>query len=124
MKARKVSNFHLWTEKMKAEGKIKSVYPEFKKSGDLAELIGVTLGDGHIQKFPRTERLLIFSNSNNVGFVKRYEQLVKSLFQKQPYVYKQKQSNCTRISLYEKHISKRLGIPFSPRKQLQIRVPR
>jgi hypothetical protein len=103
---------------MKEEGKIKSIYSEFQKNADLAELMGVVLGDGHIQKFPRTERLLIFSNSTNKGFVKRYEKLVKSIFHKQPYVYKQKQSNCTRISLYEKHISKRLGVPFIVRAKI------
>lgn len=124
MKSYKVSNFHSWVQRMKEKGKIKSIYPEFQRDADLAELVGVILGDGHIQKFPRTDRLLIFSNSSNKGFVKRYEKLVKSIFQKQPYVYKQKQSNCTRISLYEKNISKRIGVPYSPRKNLAIRVPR
>jgi len=124
MKARKGSNFDAWMGKMKKEGKIKSVYPEFAKNGDLAELMGVVLGDGHIQKFPRTERLLIFSNSNNQGFVHRYRELVKALFGKEPYVYKQSTANCVRISLYEKKISERLGVPFSPRKYLKIVVPR
>ena len=71
-KARKIDNFKEWREKMKKMGKIPSDYPSFKKNGDLAELIGVILGDGHIAKFPRTEALTIFSNSNNVGFIKRY----------------------------------------------------
>lgn len=124
MRAQKVSNFHFWMEQMKKEGKIKSTYLKFQKNGDLAELIGVVLGDGHLQKFPRTERLLIFSNSNNRGFVKRYEQLVKDIFEKQPYVYKQKNENCIRISIYEKKIQQRLGVPYSPRKNLKITVPR
>jgi hypothetical protein len=85
MKTKGTSNFHAWMEEMKKQGKIKSEYPEFQKDGDLAELIGVVLGDGHIQKFPRTERLMIFSNSDNHGFVQRYEKSVRKIFQQQPY---------------------------------------
>ena len=124
MKARRVSNFDAWMKEMKKTGKIKSVYPELKKDGNTAELMGAVLGDGHLQKFPRTERLLIFSNSNNHGFVKRYGQLVKNIFGKQPHVSKQKDKNCTRISIYEKKIQERLGVPYSPRKNLKIAVPR
>ena len=124
MKARQVSNFASWMSLMKKNGKIKSTYPKFIRNGELAELIGVILGDGHIQKFPRTERLLIFSNSNNKGFISRYQKLVKKTFSKEPYVYKQATANCIRISLYEKKISVRLGVPYSPRKNLNIKVPR
>ena len=111
-------------EKMKREGKIKSEYPPLKRNGDLAELIGVALGDGHLEKFPRTERLLIFSNSNNRGFIKRYTKLVQKVFCKEPYVYAQTGRHCTRISLYEKNLSARLGVPLGARKNLCIRVPR
>ena len=82
------------------------------------------LGDGHIEKFPRTERLLIFSNSNNPGFVKRYTDLVERLFEKETYVYKQSKQNCVRISLYQKKISERLGIPTGARKDLELPVPK
>ena len=98
-------------------------YKEFIRDGDLAELIGVILGDGHIQKFPRTERLLIFSNSNNPGFITRYTELVRNTFGKEPYVYKQKDKNCIRISIYEKYISERLGVPSGARKELTILLP-
>jgi hypothetical protein len=57
------------------EGKIISSYPTFVKNGDLAELIGVTLGDGHICVYPRTEELRIISNANNSGFIKRYKKI-------------------------------------------------
>ena len=103
---------------MSRKGKERSEYKEFVKDGDLAELIGVILGDGHIQKFPRTERLLIFSNSNNLGFVERYTSLVRNTFEKEPYVYKQTDSNCIRISIYEKHISERLEVPSGARKDI------
>lgn len=123
MRRKRIDNFARWRQEMVRLGKIRSVYPPLKRNGDLAELIGVILGDGNIQKFPRTERLLIFSNASNKGFAKRYSRLVRRLFKKKPYVYLQSKQNCVRISLYEKEISRRLNIPTGSRKNLSINVP-
>lgn len=90
---------------------------------DLAELIGVTLGDGYIGKFPRTEILAIFSNSNNLGFANRYATLIESIFNKKPKSVKRNDSNCIKISIYEKNISKRLNIPSGARKNQIINIP-
>ncbi len=123
MKSRKINNFKSWMDRMKAEGKIKSEYPPLKKDGDLAELIGVTLGDGHICSYPRTEELRIISNLNNQGFVTRYAQIIEKVFNKKAYVRNSNQDKSTRIGIYEKHISDRLGIPKGARKYLKIEVP-
>jgi len=123
MKSRKLDNFKVWRDKMKMEGKIKSEYLPLKKDGDLAELVGVILGDGHIRPYPRTEELSIFSNSNNPMFVKRYAGLIEKVFGRKPTASLHSASNCIRIRIYEKEISKRLGIPFSPRGKLKITVP-
>jgi len=122
MKKRKIDNFAKWRNEMKASGKIVSEYPLFEKNGDLAELIGVVLGDGHIRKFPRTEELSIFSNSNNPGFIKRYSDLVYKIFGKRPTLTKHGSTNCIRIRLYQKYIQKRLSVPYSPRGKLNIRI--
>ena len=71
MKIKKIDNFSTWRKEMIAQGKIRSKYPSFKRNGNLAELIGVVLGDGHISRFPRSEELTIFSNFNNKGFIKK-----------------------------------------------------
>jgi hypothetical protein len=123
MKLRKINNFKLWMDRMKAEGKIKSEYLPLKKDGDLAELIGVILGDGHICSYSRTEELRIISNSNNSGFIKRYAKIIEKVFSKKPYIRNSNQSNSTRIGLYEKHISERIKIPIGARKNLKIEVP-
>ena len=123
MKRKKIDNFASWRRKSIESGKIIVVFPPLKRDGNLAELIGVLLGDGHLQKFPRTERLLIFSNSNNPCFIRRYTNLVERLFKKKTYVYKQSGQNCTRISLYQKCISERLGIPTGARGAISITVP-
>jgi len=101
----------------------KITYPPLQKSGDLAELIGVILGDGYIGKCPRTEDLTIISNSNNQGFVERYSRLVKKFFKKEANIYKRKSSNCTQIRIYQKDISKRLGISAGARKNKKIKIP-
>lgn len=123
MKRKGIDNFAEWRKKMRAEGKLISEYPEFTKNGDLAELMGVVLGDGHLSKFPRTEELTVFSNFNNPGFIKRYTGLLEKMFKKKAYVAKTSWGNCIRIRIYQKHISRRLGVPFSPRKNKVIKVP-
>ncbi|MEI7777747.1 MAG: hypothetical protein WCI52_04025, partial [bacterium] len=56
MKSKKIDNFRLWRLKMKEAGKMGGERP-LVKNGDLAELIGMTLGDGSIHKYARTEGL-------------------------------------------------------------------
>lgn len=119
-KRKGVDNFKSWRTRMRDEGKMISAYPEFKKDGDLAELIGVVLGDGHIRKYPRTEELSIFSNSNNKGFVKRYSSLIEKIFNKKPVCTLHSSKNCIRIRIYQKNIQKRLFVPYSPRAKLEI----
>lgn len=123
MKEKGIDNFKIWREKMKTEGKIKSEYLPLKKDGNLAELIGVVLGDGHICSYPRTEELRIISNSNNSGFITRYAKIIEKVFNKKPYIRNSNQNNSTRIGLYEKHISDRMKISNGARKYLRIKIP-
>lgn len=123
MKKKKLDNFKLWRDRMKKEGKIKSIYPPLKKDGDLAELIGVVLGDGHICVYPRTEELRLISNSNNPGFIKRYAKIMEKVFDKKPYVTPNPTQNSTKIGFYQKNISKRMGISSGARGKLTIKVP-
>lgn len=124
LKRKKIDNFKEWRDRMKKLGKIKSIYPDFAKNGDLAELIGVVLGDGSIGGFPRTESLTIVSNSKNTGFIKRYSFIVEKIFNKKPHLARHaKGVNCIRIRLYEKKISDRLDIPVGRRKNLNFKIP-
>jgi hypothetical protein len=124
MKTRRIDNFYQWREQMKKTGKIPANYPPLKKDGDLAELLGVVLGDGHIGKFPRTEVLRIAANANHTGFINRYAMLIEKIFGKQPYISKRTSTNCKNITIYQKNISKRLGIPSGARKNRHIPLPR
>jgi len=50
-------NFDSWNEKRR-----KSIDYNIKRSGDLAELIGIILGDGNLTNLPRTEQLRVVCN--------------------------------------------------------------
>jgi DNA-binding transcriptional regulator WhiA len=117
LSAKPRSNFYYWQIEHKKE------YKPFKKDNNLAELIGVILGDGHIERFPRTERLIISGNSNNPKFIKRYSELIRKNFNKNPKIEKTKR-NCIRISIYEKFISQRLNIPAGNRNKLKVVIPK
>jgi len=124
-KRKKIDNFKRWRQEAIKLGILKTNYPPLKQNGDLAELIGVVLGDGHIERFPRTESLTIACNSNNLGFINRYARLITKLFHKPPYIAKVNQSgSCTRIRIYQKQISRRLGIPTGNRSEREISIPR
>src|SRR3989344_3004366 len=124
MRARHLDNFKQWRDKMKELGKIKSVYPVLKKDGDLAELIGAVLGDGHIYKHPRCDSLRITGDAKKMGFVNYATHLVEVVFSKKPTVSKVKRSNAMTVTIYEKDISKRLGIPHGSRANLDYILPK
>lgn len=122
-KNKKIDNFKEWRHKMRQLGRI-PVYKSFPKSEDLAEFIGVILGDGNISSFLRTERLIIVGNTNNMGFIKHYNNLTFKIFNKKPTISKIKDTNAIRISLYQKFIAKRLGIPTGNRYKYQFILPK
>jgi hypothetical protein len=123
-KRKKLDNFKQWRDRMKKIGKIRSIYPPFRKNGDLAELIGAVLGDGHIGFFPRSESLTISCNTKNKGFIKRYKNLIRIFFEKEPHEGRVgPNKGCTRIRVYQKNISKRLGLPVGNRKNINFQTP-
>ncbi len=107
---------------MVKKGKFPNSPKKLKKTKELAELIGVILGDGNIHKFPRTEALTIVSNAKNLGFVNRYASLVHEIFSKKPAISKPK-GGCIRVRIYQKYLSIRLEIPCGNRGRLKIKIP-
>lgn len=122
-KKKHLDNFLAWRNKMKELGLIRSVYPPFEKTVDLAFLIGLSLGDGNIQKFPRTERLLIALNSNNDKLIKYTAKIMSNVFDKKAISKKTKGVNCVRVWVYQKNISKRLNIPSGNRSKSKKGIP-
>lgn len=123
MRQNGLDNFKNWRDKMKKDGFIKSSYPPLKKNGNLAELIGIILGDGHIHTHDRCDSLRIVGDARKMGFVNRSERLVYLVFGKHPKVMKRKTSNGVNITMYEKNISKRLNIPAGARAKYKFILP-
>ncbi len=124
MKLKKIDNFASWRQEMINTGKIIKDHPPLKQSTYLSTLIGLILGDGNINKFPRVEKLTITLGTDKPKLIEYAEKLVKTVFNKNVSIYKQKGKNCVQVYFYQKQISKRLGIPMGSRKNLENPVPK
>ena len=118
---KKIDNFASWREKARANG----VFGAFKlvRNVDLAYLIGMVLGDGHIARFPRTECLRITLGTDKPELWNYVERIVRTVFDKNPTVAKVTGSECVTITLYQQHISERLGVPTGNRGAFEIQLP-
>ena len=123
-KIRHIDNFYSWRQDQIKEGKIMSLYPKLVKSVELATLVGLVWGDGNISKFPRCERLVITLGTDKPKLIKFATLLVVHVFAKKPTVRKASYENAVKISLYQKHLSKRLGIPSGARKYSKKGLPK
>ena len=123
-KKKRIDNFYSWRQAKIKQGEIISYYPPFVRSTELATLIGLILGDGNISKFPRCERLIITLGTDKPKLILFAKQLVEQVFSKKPAVAKYALENAIRISLYQKYISKRLGVPSGERKYSKKGLPR
>lgn len=122
-KEKKIDNFAGWREKARKKGLIPRDYPPFKKNQELAFIIGLILGDGHVSKFPRTECLRIALGTDKPALWKYVTKIVRKVFHKNPAVFKCRESACMTITIYQKDLGKRLGVPIGARKQLLVQIP-
>lgn len=106
---------------MKKEGKIKSMYLPFPKTRELAYLFGLSLGDGNITVFPRSECLTIALNTKYPDLVNYVARVLEIVFEKVP--SRNYRGNCVRLRIYQKLISKRLGFPSGNRKNSPYGIP-
>jgi hypothetical protein len=93
------------------------------KSESWAELVGVTLGDGNIFTFPRTERLVIACNSKDGRYIRHIATLVEKVLKKKPQIEKCKDSNCKHIKLYQRRLSERLQMPPGNKIKNNVKIP-
>ena len=116
-KRRQKNNFLNWYKENPVH------YAKLKHSVNLAELYGTMLGDGCIEKFPRTEKLSIAFNSKETDHIAYIVKLVRRLFRKNPTVIKMHDANCIKITLYQKDISKRLKFPTGFKAEHRLIIP-
>jgi len=96
---------------------------ESKHSKELAELIGIVLGDGNISKFSRCQRLVISCNSRHKKYIEHIRWLVEGIFNKKPSLIKRSKANCIDIYLYLQDIDKTLGMPSGNKIKNSVAIP-
>ena len=116
--AKKNWNFSEW------QAKQPKLNYSINKSEKWAELVGITLGDGNIFSFPRTERLVIACNSKDDKYIHHVADLIKEVFKKKPQVEKCKNANCKHIKLYQCHLSERLQMPSGNKIKNNVGIPK
>lgn len=122
-KRKKIDNFAKWREEAKRKGIIIKDYPPLPQTQELAFLIGLALGDGNITKFPRTECLRIALAAKYPGLIDYTKLTIEKIFNKTPNVRKVKDSACYTVTIYQKNLSLRLGIPIGSRKKFNYKIP-
>lgn len=121
LKAAKEWNFSDWQRKRKLQ--YVSQYKELEKDNNLAELIGIILGDGNLHKHLRTENLRITCNSKDTGYIKHIGNLIKKVFHKSPSIRKRNDVNAVSVDLYQCKISERLNLPCGDKIRNNVGIP-
>jgi len=97
-------------------------YTKLEASHELAFLVGLVLGDGHIELFPRTELLQITLGTDKPALWQYSLKIVSRIFNKKP-ILRRRKTQCLDIRLYQKHIRERLNLPSGARRHAIIRLP-
>lgn len=92
-------------------------------SEDLAELIGIVLGDGNIFEFDRCQRLTISCNSSYAAYTQHVKRLVSRVFQKEPSIVKRSRTKCHDVRLYAQDLDKALGLPSGNKIENNVSIP-
>lgn len=72
-----------------------------EKGKQYSYLLGIYLGDGYIDKQPRTYRLRVFQNSKYTDMIDRIKKTIEDIFPKNKVkCFKQKKANCVTICCY------------------------
>ncbi len=123
MKKMKIDNFAKWRNEAKNQGVIPSSERRLSKSREQAFLIGLILGDGNISRFPRTECLRLTLGTDKPKLAEYAVRIIETVFGKTPSLIKRNNSNCYNVTIYQKFLSHRLGIPAGARGKLDILLP-
>lgn len=122
-KVRKIDNFKKWRNIQYQKGVfLNNPKPLFLDS-DLSQLIGLVIGDGHIQAFPRTEKLSVTLDTKYPNLIENTALLFKKVFNKEPKILKQLNTNCVQVYIYQKYISERIGVPTGNKKHIKRHIP-
>lgn len=110
-------NFSKWQE----ENRIR--LESLEKNCDLAELIGIILGDGNLSKYSRTEGLRVVCHSEKKKYMKHIAGLVEKVFKQRPKILKRKKEQATDIVFYKCGLSEALKLPCGNKINNGVSIP-
>ena len=114
---KKKSNFWKWQDKNKI------TYSNLVHSKELAEFYGTILGDGCVEKFPRTDKITISFNRKEQDHLLHVFKIICELFDKEPKIRSRKTSNCDDLYFYQKNLSSRLEFPYGRKLDNDLIIP-
>jgi intein/homing endonuclease len=105
-----------------------------KKTKDLAELIGIILGDGNLGIYPqykngvntgkaRCQYLRIYCNLNEKQYAGELEKILTQVFNKKPYCYERSRASELYLEISQKNLDKSLGIKTGDKIKNKVTIP-
>jgi len=82
-----------------------------RKTGTLAELIGIALGDGNLGRYKRCQYLRIYFNPKQTQYIKYVRCLLEKFFRKIPYERFRKDAGVVYLEISKKDLDLILGYP-------------
>jgi hypothetical protein len=123
LKTKNIDNFKTWRENARKLGIISNPYRLLRRNEELAFLIGLILGDGHLAKASRTEVLRITLGTDKPDLWKYAAKVVRRIFDKEPNIRKRTYSNAMDITIYQNNLAKRLFIPLGAKRNHKLKLP-
>ena len=122
-KRKKIDNFAHWRNKRKKLGFVPTKSSAIPKDQYAATLIGLILGDGHIQQFPRTQKLTVSLGTDKPDLIDFTFNLILYTFHKKPTVYYSKTSKVAQVYIYRNYLSNQLQIPTGNKRWAAVTFP-
>ena len=92
-------------------------------SENLAEIIGITLGDGELFSCPRCQRLRIYCHIKETDYIEEVRKILYSYFKKPPYIYYQSYKGEAYVEINKKDLDKLLGISMGGKIKNKVKIP-
>lgn len=117
LKAQTEWNFSKWQRRNRV------YYDKLTKDEELAELIGIILGDGNLYKCARTDNLRVICGLKDTNYIQHIASLIEKTFVKKPVITKRKNENAAVISIYQCNICDRLNLPAGNKIRNNVGIP-
>lgn len=103
------------------------------KNKNLAELIGMYLGDGNLGNYPkyrktklsesRCQYLRIYCNIKEKQYIKEIYKVLNKVFNKKPYLYKRPKEGVVYLEISLKNLDLSLGFPIGDKIKNEVYIP-